>query len=763
MPNTPAKKNKGKSKNKSHSSSAAKPHSKAKADPNTSEDILAGQQAAPETVIAFPGVVPVAEFDEEQASLENAAEVPDAEQTLIEHDAEDLDEDVDEEFDEDFEEEQDLPEDTAEGLALVLIEELCKEEARQKNAAVDFDEDENHDETPGEGEEYSGEDVEAAEGLPEDAVVGLTLVPIEDLAEEEAPPKNTAAGLALVPIEDFDEDEIQPEDHIENWNWTVGFNAVSGEEPALAQAGEGEPFEAAAGAEADAENPSSGEEAAAWPFFRPGNKWPGIVAAIASGILMGVLLVTFVMPRTVSSSGGDLVALDGTLDDTPAGAPEVEYPALSPDVPVEVEAYDPTANAINKSSYAKTILPVTKDAGVQYVEETLFLGDANTKRMMRYRDTTGVTINNGVGAEMGIDDFLTRPCATFEGKGAITMPEAVAIMQPKRVVINFGTSNADMEIDAFIEHYNAAIAEVKERYPYSDIIIGAVFPVDIYRKHTEVSMKAIDQMNLALVELAEDTGCKFLNWDTALRDSETGFSAFEYTVQDGVHLSRAGMEAAFTYFRTHSYVAEDTRPKPLKKIPARLDAAPKLIKNDPKKISGPIDWDKMGAALPASSSSASEPGAAQDPASSTESVSLGRPERPVESSSASSPASSSSPSSPPSESSPSSSKPAPGSSSSAPSRPAPGGSSSSSPPSGSSSSPSSSKPPAESSKPPSESSKPPASSSAPSESTSPSESDPPPASSSYPEIKPPSDGSPYPEIDPPCAATQTPDSTSFGG
>ena len=41
------------------------------------------------------------------------------------------------------------------------------------------------------------------------------------------------------------------------------------------------------------------------------------------------------------------------------------------------------------------------------------------------------------------------------------------------------------------------------------------------------------------------------------------------------------MEAMFTYFRTHSYITEDTRPKPLKSIPARKETPPDIISNDP--------------------------------------------------------------------------------------------------------------------------------------------------------------------------------------
>ncbi|MDL2294620.1 SGNH/GDSL hydrolase family protein [Ruminococcaceae bacterium OttesenSCG-928-D13] len=271
--------------------------------------------------------------------------------------------------------------------------------------------------------------------------------------------------------------------------------------------------------------------------------------------------------------------------------PVSSLPAV--DLPASGIAAESLPDKLSEDQFIDTVLPESEDAGIEYCEETLFLGDSNTERMMYYSDVTGVRLENCIGvASMGITTFTTSKCAQFQGHSkAYTMPEAVGVVQPKRVVITFGTNNAGMEIETFTGYYRDALDAVKAEYPYCDIIIGAVFPVDQYRQNTAITMASIDKMNVALATLAEQEDVKFLNWYEAILDEEIGYSGFEYTIQDGVHLTRKGMEAIFGYFRTHAYITEDARPA-LKPVPARIGIQPGTVTQDPYKYPGPFDWSK---------------------------------------------------------------------------------------------------------------------------------------------------------------------------
>ena len=101
---------------------------------------------------------------------------------------------------------------------------------------------------------------------------------------------------------------------------------------------------------------------------------------------------------------------------------------------VEENDYDPEKNVLEVDKYVGTILPATEDAGEKYVDETLFIGDSNTYRYMTYAHTT---LKNTIGVVgMGLQDALTLECVKFKGYSErITIPEAVKVMQPKRIVI----------------------------------------------------------------------------------------------------------------------------------------------------------------------------------------------------------------------------------------------------------------------------------------------------------------------------------------
>ncbi len=246
---------------------------------------------------------------------------------------------------------------------------------------------------------------------------------------------------------------------------------------------------------------------------------------------------------------------------------------------------------------AAGVLPKTQDAGLQYAKDTLFLGDSNTERMLYYADVTGVTLENGFGVvSMGIGTFATQGCARFEGvDGLLTMPEVVKLLQPRRVVMTFGTNNVGMRVDGFVALYEEALAAVKRACPETDIIVGGIFPVDQYRQNTSITMKGIDAMNEALAKMCKDEGVYFLNWGEAMLDESIGYSLFESTIQDGVHLSRAGMQAIFEYFRTHSLPEAPGGAAPPKATAKRIATAPGVIRQDGKKQPGPIDWAKVEA------------------------------------------------------------------------------------------------------------------------------------------------------------------------
>ncbi len=250
------------------------------------------------------------------------------------------------------------------------------------------------------------------------------------------------------------------------------------------------------------------------------------------------------------------------------------------------QAYDKDREALDTDQLGLTILGETDDAGQEYIDSTLFIGDSNTVRTQVYGHTTWDNVVAAVS--MGVQHITSLKMTYFKGYDEpVTVPEAVKIIQPQRIIITYGTNNTiGYEIDDFIDMYKKGLNAIEEAYPYADIIINSIPPVDKERENLAITMQTIDKMNKALAEMAKEEGYKFLNSAEALKDEETGFAKKDYTIGDGVHLSKKGMDAMFEYFRTHAYITEDTRPKPLKDIPEREETPTGVITEDPIAVRG---------------------------------------------------------------------------------------------------------------------------------------------------------------------------------
>lgn len=278
--------------------------------------------------------------------------------------------------------------------------------------------------------------------------------------------------------------------------------------------------------------------------------------------------------------------------DTPAssaasGEPASSSAASGPDD----DDYDAAAGVIDKAAFSGTVLEETEDAGREYLDETLFLGDSNTYRYMMYADEDGKAftgLGNNIGVvSMGAGAITSLKCMQFKGYSApVTMPEAVALMQPRRIIIGFGTNNLGGGVEGFIKSYKEGLAAIHKAYEYADIIVSAVPPLDRQRENGSLSMKQVDAFNAAIAEMCKQEGYKFLDTSEALKDPDTGWARKDYTLGDGVHLSKEGVTALFRYIRTHAYITEDTRPKPLKTIPKAEGVPPGLISQDPIAVRG---------------------------------------------------------------------------------------------------------------------------------------------------------------------------------
>lgn len=237
-----------------------------------------------------------------------------------------------------------------------------------------------------------------------------------------------------------------------------------------------------------------------------------------------------------------------------------EEPAPS----VSESVADPTSGGDLSGHYqidnaSTALLTETADAGTDYLNDTLFLGDSNTVRLYNNGliSLQQFCAKEGIGTQVALSEGIV----TFKkDSNHYTIPQAVAMMKPRRVVMTFGTNDTGMEVPDFIAHYTALIQAIQQSYPYTDIIVNTVPPVPAdHSNYPHMDQAKIDDFNMALLDLCEQLGVRFLNSAEALKGSD-GYGIADYYTSGDIHLKSAGLKAVLNYLRTHALQTEDRRP-----------------------------------------------------------------------------------------------------------------------------------------------------------------------------------------------------------
>ena len=254
------------------------------------------------------------------------------------------------------------------------------------------------------------------------------------------------------------------------------------------------------------------------------------------------VLLTFGITTTLLKKGGE------------EPAPSVSEPAEGPAAPGEdLSGHYQIDNA------STALLTETADAGTDYLNDTLFLGDSNTVRLYNNGliSLQQFCAKEGIGTQVALNEGIV----TFKrDSNHYTIPQAVAMMKPRRVVMTFGTNDTGMEVSDFIAHYTALIQAIQQSYPYTDIIVNTVPPVPAdHSNYPHMDQARIDDFNMALLEMCEQLGVRFLNSAEALKGSD-GYGIADYYTSGDIHLKSAGLKAVLNYLRTHALQTEDRRP-----------------------------------------------------------------------------------------------------------------------------------------------------------------------------------------------------------
>jgi len=243
---------------------------------------------------------------------------------------------------------------------------------------------------------------------------------------------------------------------------------------------------------------------------------------------------------------------------TPEPAPEpssepAEEPAVTPPPTRDVSSYA----RIDLDSPA--LLGETEDMGQAYIDDIVFLGDSTTYGMKYYgvlsggKDTTQVWTPSSGTLTLSYQSFAT--IVYPEDGSEITIREAVELKKPKMMVITLGVNGVSfMGRDEFISEYTDLVTDIMELSPDTKVIIQSIFPVCAsYEYLGSINNEKICLANTWLLEVAEDTGAKYLNTISALMGDD-GYMPEAYQNGDGLHLNTESFNIVLSYIRTHGWV-----------------------------------------------------------------------------------------------------------------------------------------------------------------------------------------------------------------
>ena len=216
-----------------------------------------------------------------------------------------------------------------------------------------------------------------------------------------------------------------------------------------------------------------------------------------------------------------------------------------------------------------TTLEKTTDAGQEYVDKIVFLGESTTYGLQRYallsggenttQVWTGATFQNNKAVSAGtlaLSPSISKTRIYFpDTKEALTIGEAVRIKQPEYLVITLGLNNGASYYteEKFKTSYRDLINAVKNNSASTKIILQSLFPVAEYCPINAYTPSRIVECNGWIYDIAKEYGIKYLNTFEVLVD-ENGYMKPEYdNGGDGIHLNQSGLRAVLNYIKTHKY------------------------------------------------------------------------------------------------------------------------------------------------------------------------------------------------------------------
>ena len=202
----------------------------------------------------------------------------------------------------------------------------------------------------------------------------------------------------------------------------------------------------------------------------------------------------------------------------------------------------------------------TPDAGRDYLDKIVFLGDSTTYGI-------GVYYNWGYTALCPPSQVWTPKSGTLTlsyyniativypaTKEELSIEDAVKRAKPEIMLITLGVNGISfMDEEWFIRDYTALVRLIQEASPDTKIILNSIYPVAAsYKYQKDINNTKILAANGWIERIAADTGVRYLNSHECLVGAN-GYLPESSQNGDGLHLNGEAFTTVMQYIRTHAY------------------------------------------------------------------------------------------------------------------------------------------------------------------------------------------------------------------
>ncbi len=248
---------------------------------------------------------------------------------------------------------------------------------------------------------------------------------------------------------------------------------------------------------------------------------------------------------------------DPQAEATTEPSPQPEDASLTPEDGYVFATELPTAVTAEPLP-PSTTLAETPDAGQEYQDKIVFLGDSTTYGLLAYNVLPYSQVWVPHSGTLSLFNWEVEtvdcyPVGATSGAEARSIRDAAASIQPEYLVITLGLNGiAILDESSFKDYYRGLVTAIQQASPSTKIICNTIFPVVDSMTSQDINNASINSANGWILDIAEETGTRYMNSHDAFTDS-TGNLPGSLQSGDGIHLMPDGYNQFLQFVRTHAY------------------------------------------------------------------------------------------------------------------------------------------------------------------------------------------------------------------